>query len=285
MTSVLLRHIPWLYTCNDRDELIEQAYVHVVDDLVAAIGREPCPIAGADAVHDLTGCIVVPGLINLHHHFFQSVTRAIPLGQRATALDWLYASYPIWAELDEDAMYWSCLTASAELLLSGATTSADHSYYHPGGGDTMIAQQVRAVAEAGLRLHLVRGCMPTIEGDLEARLQPVMGERVRALLDDDEDLVARVERDVRRHHDSAPRAMLRLALGPTGVTYARPDYMRAFAALGETYGCGLHTHYLPREQERRRALDLVGMSPLAFLRASGWLRPGSWFAHCPRAVG
>src|SRR3954464_6829850 len=122
MGTVLLRHIPWIYTCDDRDTLIEQGWIQVEDNRIAALGREPCPVAGADASYDLTGCIVVPGLINLHHHFFQAVTRAIPLGQRATAVEWLHASYPLWAELDADAMYSACQTAAAELLLSGATT-------------------------------------------------------------------------------------------------------------------------------------------------------------------
>src|SRR5260221_7037119 len=202
MPTILLRNIPWIYTCNEQDALVEQGWIKIVDRRIAALGREPCPIAGADAVHDLAGCIVVPGLVNLHHHFFQSVTRAIPLGQRATALDWLYASYPIWAELDEDAMYQACLTASAELLLSGATTSADHSYYLPGRDHVMIEAQLRAVAEAGLRLHLVRGCMPTIEGDLGERLKPVMGDPLAALMDDDGDLLARLQRDLKRHHDN-----------------------------------------------------------------------------------
>ncbi len=101
------------------------------------------------------------------------------------------------------------------------------------------------------------------------------------MMDDDDDLLARIERDLKRHHDNGEGAMVRLALGPTGVTYARPHYMRAFADLGEAYGCGLHTHFLPRQAERRRSLDLTGLSPLDFLRQSGWVRPGTWFAHSP----
>jgi cytosine/adenosine deaminase-related metal-dependent hydrolase len=280
MSTLLLRHARWIYTCDDRHHVVEDGYVLVHDRRIADVGREPCPHGSADEVHDLSGCLVLPGLINLHHHFYQTLTRAIPLTQRARALDWLFGMYPVWAELDAESMASGALTAAAELLLSGATTSVDHSYLLPGEDGEVLDEEVRAVREAGLRLHLVRGCLPALEGNLAERLRPVLGERMDGLIDREETLFPRLERDIRRHHDDAPFSMLRIAVGPTGVTFANPSLMRRTAEVAAAHGCGLHTHYHPRDDERQLAERLHGRSPAAFLRDCGWLRPLTWFAHC-----
>lgn len=280
MATLLLRNIAWLYTCDDGHRCLRNAYVHIVDGRVAAIGNEPAPMQGADRQIDLAGCIVIPGLVNLHHHFFQSITRAIPLGQRATAFDWLFAMYPLWAELDEESMQAATMAAGAELLLTGCTTSVDHSYLIPAGSGDLPSAEVRAAGRLGLRLHLVRGCMPTMEGDVAERLAPLMGDRLGVLLDDPV-TVARAMRDVLdRFHDRSPLAMVRVAVGPTTVPYRLDGLMRDMAAMSREYDCGLHTHYQPRETEARICRESHGLTPIDYLEQAGWLTPRTWFAHC-----
>jgi cytosine/adenosine deaminase-related metal-dependent hydrolase len=280
MTTVLLRNADRIYTCNETDEVIENGYVLIRDNVIEDIGQEPCPVAQADAVHDLSGCLVIPGFVNIHHHFFQSLTRAIPAGQRAVSLDWLAGMYPLWAEFDPEAIYWGALAAAGELLLSGATTSADLAFLLPGNDGESVGEEVRAAQEIGLRLHLVRSGMPTLEGDIEQQLGPILGDKLSNFIDDEETLLSRMEADVRRHHDSSRLSMLRLDLGPTAVTYEKPSLMSRIADLAKEHGCGLHTHYRPRGNERAQALELTGDTPIKFLDKSGWLGPRTWFAHC-----
>lgn len=280
MATLLLRNIGWLYTCDAGERVLKDAWLLAEDGVVKAMGKEPCPHKGADVVEDLAGCIVVPGLVSLHHHFFQSLTRAIPQSQRARSLPWLYGMYPIWSGIDPEAMHWATLAAAGEFLLTGGTTCADHSYLLPGKGSEMVDAQAGAAKQAGIRLHLVRGCMPTIEGDLAERLGPMLGDRLKRMLDDPAELFGRIEADVKRHHDDAPGSMLRIDLGPTGVTYAQPELMRRTADIAEAHGLGLHTHFHPRQMERELCLKNTGMDTIAFLRKSGWLTPRAWYAHC-----
>lgn len=280
MATLLLRNIGWLYTCDAQERVIRHAYLLAEDGRVVDMGKEPCPHAGADVVEDLAGCIAVPGLISLHHHFFQSLTRAIPQSQRTRSLAWLFGMYPIWSGIDADAMRWATLAAAGELLLTGGTTCADHSYYLPGDGSEMVDAQVSAAAEAGLRLHLVRGCMPTIEGDLAERLGPMLDGRLKRMLDDPAALFSRIEADLAHHHDASRGSMLRLDLGPTGVTYAQPEIMRRLADVAQANGLGLHTHFHPRQIERDACLRHTGKDTMTFLRDSGWLTQRAWYAHC-----
>jgi 8-oxoguanine deaminase len=280
MRTTLLRNISWLYTCDQQDAVMTNAYVCVTDGRIASIGQEPCPITNADEEIDLEGHLVTPGLINLHHHFYQTLTRAVPEADRTNGLDWLFSLYPLWAGLDPEAMYWSSMTALAELVKSGATTVADHSYLAPGGSFDYVQNQVAAARALGVRFHLVRGSMVTIEGDLATRLKPVLGEaRLTRLLDDEAELPARLEAALALH-DPSPFSMLRIALGPTGVTYAKPQLMKLMARLAGQVGAGLHTHFHPRQIERGYSRELTGMEPIDFLEETGWLRPGTWMAHC-----
>jgi len=277
--SLLLRHCGWIYTCDERDKVIANGFIRIEGGHIEEIDHEPYAGAPAETNIDLAGAIVLPGLVNLHHHFFQSLTKAVPPGTRATALDWLFQMYPIWACYDAQAFSVASELAAAELLLSGATTSADHSYFHPQLGVETLPAQIEAVRRTGLRFHLVRGSVATIEGDLESRLARVMGDDVCSLIDDLPRLQSATEAAVRRYHDSSDGAMLRIDLGPTGVTYAKPELMRANAVLAAEYGCGLHTHYHPRELEREISRRLVKQEPLRFLADAGWIRPRTWMAH------
>jgi 8-oxoguanine deaminase len=195
-------------------------------------------------------------------------------------LDWLTGLYPLWVELDPQAMYCATKVAAAELLLSGGTTSADHSFMAPGGDLEILETQIAACREIGLRLHLVVGSMPTLEGNLEELLKPALGERIGRLVDPEPRVYAIMESMARRFHDASVGAQTRIGLGPVGVTYTKSDMMTKIAKLADEYGCGLHTHLHPRPDEREKAKQYLDCGPVDFLARAGWLRPGTWFAHC-----
>lgn len=279
MMSLLIKNALALYTCDANDRVYRNAYVLTENNRIRAIGEGECPLP-ADRVIDASGCVVLPGFINLHHHFFQSVTRAVPFAQRTKSMDWLHRMYPLWLELEPDDMYWASIAAAGELLLTGATTCADLSYLMPALGNVYADAQVRAVRELGLRFHLVRGSTVTIEGELEERLRPLLGNRIGALVDPEDQVIPQAKDALRRFHDPSEFSMLRVDLGPTGVTYAKPKMMRAYADLARDAGCGLHTHYHPRQEERDRSQALTGFEAMEFLRQSGWVGERTWFAHC-----
>lgn len=278
MPRLLLRHADWIYTCDDAQRVIRDGYVLVDGTRIAAVGPEPAPALAADEEISASGWLVTPGLVNIHHHLYQTLTRAVPLAGRSDILGWLYAMYPVWAEIDPEAYYWAALAASCELLVSGCTTNADFAYLMPEADGEMTAEEIRAVREAGVRFVLTRGGMPTIEADLENRLRPVMGAQLDRLLDREDALFPKLEATLRRFHDTSPGAMLQVALGPTSVTYARPRFMRRFADLAHAHACGLHVHFDPRPDERAVMRERGGR-PIDLLRESGWLWERTWFAH------
>lgn len=278
MASLLLRNIGWLYTCDANDRTLQNGYVLIVDGCIQDIGVEPCPHNASESI-DLSQHVVTPGLINLHHHFFQSLTRAVPEADRTPALEWLLTMYQFWAAVDPEALYWGTMTAGAELLRSGATTAVDHSYLMPGGDSEYVTAQIDAARQLGLRFHLVRGSMATIEANLADRLRPLLREKLDRMLDKDTDIIPLLEAAL-GHSDGGPGSMLRIDIGPTGITYTRPELMKRMARLAEQCRSGLHTHYLPRRVEREMSQSLLGMTPLELLDKSEWLRPGTWLAHC-----
>lgn len=278
MPDLLLRHADVIHTCDDARLVIHDGYVFVQDGRIAAVDREPAPAVAVDEEVSVAGCVVTPGLVNIHHHLFQTVTRAVPLATRSSVLEWLYAMYPIWAEIDTDAYYWAALATSCELLASGCTTNADFAYLMPESDGEMAAEEIRGAREAGIRFVLTRGGMPTIEADLEIRLRPVMGRQLERLLDREEDLFRKLEATIRRYHDTSRGAMLQVAVGPTSVTYGRPRFMRRFADLARASRCGLHVHFDPRPDERALMHERGGR-PIDLLRATGWLGERTWFAH------
>lgn len=278
MSRLLLRRADCIHTCDDVHQVIRDGYVLIEDGRIAALGPEPAPPLSADEEISVAGCLVTPGLVNIHHHLYQTLTRAVPLATRSNILEWLYAMYPIWAEIDADAYYWAALATSCELLASGCTTNADFAYLMPETNGEMAAEEIRGVREAGIRFVLTRGGMPTIEADLESRLRPVMGAQLERLLDREETLFPKLESTLRRYHDTSPGAMLQVAVGPTSVTYSRPQFMRRFADLARASACGLHVHFDPRPDERAIMRDRGGRRTV-WMRGEGLRRPHPAHEH------
>jgi cytosine/adenosine deaminase-related metal-dependent hydrolase len=279
--SIMIRRASAIYPCRGKGEApIIDGWIHTSGSAIVALGHEPCPVTTADEVIDAWGKLVIPGLVNVHHHFFQSVTRAVPSGQREWSLGWLQAMYPLWQELDSDAVHAAAQVAVAELLLTGATTSADFAYLYPAGRSELLDVEVAAVRELGLRLHVVRGCTPVLEGRISDELARLRGfDRIR-LVEPAPDILAACERAVARFHDSSPFAMCRVALGPTAIPYGDRGLLDALVKFSDEAGLGRHTHLSSRPDDVRRCQDLHGCRPTEYLRSIGWLGERSWLAHC-----
>jgi 8-oxoguanine deaminase len=280
MAQTLLTDIDWLYTCSDHGSFERNAWVLIQDGIVIDVGTHDRRPRETENRISLRGCVVTPGFINLHHHFFQSITRAVLGSEKSSVLSWLLMLYPVWVQLRAVDMAAATRVAAAELLLSGCTTSVDHSYLVPNNDDEILETELATARDMGLRMHLVVGAAPTLEGDLEKQLGALIGPSVHRLVSGEPDILNQMDRFARGHHDTTFGAMTRISFGPTGVTYERPDFMTRVAELAARHGCGLHTHLHPRPDEREKASRHLGTGPVSFLKQAGWLRPGTWFAHC-----
>lgn len=278
--SILVRHAAVIYPCATRnEEPIVGGWLRIDGHRITALGPEPCPWDEADVAIDGRGKAVIPGLVNVHHHFWQSLTRAVPLGRSQWSVGWLRSMYPLWQELDADAMHAGAQLAAAEAMLTGATTSVDFAYLYPEGREDLLDVEVAAVREVGLRLHVVRGCTPILEKDITAELASLPGIDAIRLTETSAEIVAACERALGRHHDSGPLAMCRIALGPTAVPFHDTDLLEALIRLSDEGRCGRHVHLQPRPDEVQRCYELHGCRPTEFLRRVGWLQPTSWLAH------
>jgi len=220
------------------------------------------------------GCVVLPGLINCHHHMYQTLTRAVGTGPGLVLFDWLRALYPVWAEMDPEAVYVSTQIALAELMLSGATTVADHLYLFPGGA--RLDDSIAGAQAMGVRFHATRGSMSV--GESQGGLPP---DRV---CEGEGAILADSRRLIEAHHDAAHGAMTRIALAPCSPFSVSADLMRESAALARAHaGVALHTHLAETLDEERYCIEKFGMRPIAYAESLGWLGPDVWFAHMVHA--
>jgi cytosine/adenosine deaminase-related metal-dependent hydrolase len=220
------------------------------------------------------GCVVLPGLINGHHHLYQTLTRSIGTGGGLALFDWLRRLYEVWAGVDGEAVYLSARLGLVELLLSGATTVADHLYLFPNGA--RLDDEIAAARELGVRFHPTRGSMSL--GRSQGGLPP------DHLVEDEDAILADCERLLGRFHDAAPHAMLRLGLAPCSPFSVSPQLMRDSAALARRHPrVGLHTHLAETLDEERYCLAQFGQRPLDYAASLGWTGPDVWFAHVVHA--
>lgn len=277
MTRTVIRNAQCLYTFDDTDSVLSGVDLVIEGDRIAAIGPEQ-GTSGADRVIDASQHLVLPGLVNTHHHFFQHTARAMPTTFGSTIIDWLTDCYVLWAGLDTEAVYWSTQAAVAELLLSGCTTAADFAYLHPNGQTELFDEEVRAVREMGIRFHGVRGCTPTLEEPVAENLAAA-GVDPAQFLEAEDEILSRCQKAIEDYHDAAPHAMVRVGLGPTQTHYRSPEFMRELKDLARRYGAGTHLHLHPRPDERKLVQELYGTSPLGFLDEVGWLDEATWIGH------
>lgn len=238
---------------------------------IARIGANlPAP-AGTEIV-DASRHVVLPGLVNTHHHFYQTLTRNLPAVQNAKLFDWLLYLYEIWKHLDSEAVYWSSMLAMAELAKTGCTLTTDHHYLYPAGFQEDIpALQFKAAADLGLRFAPTRGSMSRSKKD--GGLPP------DSTVQDEDEILAHSEDTIRRFHDSAPDAMRKVALAPCSPFSVSEDLMRRSAELARRHGVRIHTHLAETNDEDDYCVSIYGRRPLRVMEDCGFTGPDVWYAH------
>ena len=239
----------------------------VITELIPAGGTPSTPAA----VFDASRHVVIPGLINTHHHFFQTLTRCLPAALNRTLFGWLQALYPVWARLTPETLDAAVTVAMAELLLSGCTTTTDHHYVFPAGLENAIEIEAAVAQRLGIRAMFTRGSMNLSVRD--GGLPP------DSVVQDIDTILADSARLIDALHEPQPHAMLQVALAPCSPFSVTQQLMRATAELADQRNVRLHTHLAETEDEADFCQARFGCSPLDYLEQCGWLRPGTWLAH------
>jgi cytosine/adenosine deaminase-related metal-dependent hydrolase len=251
----------------DRSEL-PGGWILVEDGLVAAAGDGAAP--EADRVVDLSGCLVTPGLVNTHHHLYQTLTRT--RAQEADLFTWLRTLYPLWSRIDEESEHAAARTGLAELALSGCTTVFDHHYVFPPGRPGILEAEVRAARELGLRLVASRGSMDM--GESDGGLPP------DSLVEETDAVLAETERAAGSFHEPGAGARIQITVAPCSPFSVTRKLMVESAALARRLGLLLHTHLAETAEEERYCLEEYGLRPVEYMAELGWLDRDVWCAHC-----
>jgi cytosine/adenosine deaminase-related metal-dependent hydrolase len=270
MTTLLIRDAECVASFDDARRESRGASVFVRDHLIEAIGPAAALPATADEVIDARGHLVLPGLVNTHHHMYQSLTRAIPGVQDAELFSWLRGLYPIWAGLTPEMVRVSTQLAMAELLLAGCTTSSDHLYIYPNG--VRLDDSIEAARAIGMRFVATRGSMSV--GQSLGGLPPDrVVEREDAILKD-------TQRLIETWHEGAHGAMLNIAVAPCSPFSVSRDLMRQSAALARAHGVRLHTHLAENDHDIAYSREKFNCTPAEYAQDLGWLGHDVWHAHC-----
>ncbi|MGU3540751.1 8-oxoguanine deaminase [Methylobacterium sp. A54F] len=270
MPTLLLKNADVLVTMDGARREIRGGGLYAEDNRIVAVGTADELPDTADTVIDLAGHVVLPGLVNTHHHMYQTLTRAVPAAQDAELFGWLKALYPIWAGLTPEMVQVSTQTAMAELILSGCTTSSDHLYIYPNG--CRLDDSIEAAEVIGMRFHAARGSMSV--GESQGGLPP------DAVVEDEGAILTETRRLIERWHDPARFAMRRIVVAPCSPFSVSRDLMRESAALARAYGVSLHTHLAENDNDISYSLEKFGMSPAQYAEDLGWVGRDVWHAHC-----
>ena len=270
MGTLLIRNARLLVTMDAQRREIAGGGVFARDHVIEAVGPSAELPAGADEVIDAHDQVVLPGMVNTHHHMYQTLTRAIPAVQDCELFGWLGGLYPIWANLTPEMVRVSTQTAMAELLLSGCTTSSDHLYVYPNG--VRLDDSLEAAREIGMRFHAARGAMSV--GQSLGGLPPdSVVEREDAILTD-------TQRLIERWHDPARYAMQRIVVAPCSPFSVSRELMRDAAQLARAHGVSLHTHLAENDNDVAYTREKFGCTPAEYLQSVGWVGADVWCAHC-----
>lgn len=268
--TLLIRDADLVVTMDDDRRELRRASVWVRGPVIEAVGPADTLPRDADEVIDARGHLVLPGLVNTHHHMYQSLTRAIPAAQDAELFGWLRTLYPIWAGLTPEMVHVSTQVAMAELLLSGCTTSSDHLYLYPNG--VRLDDSLQAADEIGMRFHAARGSMSV--GESAGGLPP------DTLVEAEADILADTQRLIEAWHDPSRHAMRRVVAAPCSPFSVSRDLMRESAALARALGTRLHTHLAENDHDVAYSREKFGMTPAQYAESLGWLGDDVWHAHC-----
>ncbi len=270
MSTLLIKHADLVITMNEERRKIANGGVFVRDNVIDKVGATEELPGTADEVINATGMVLLPGLINTHHHFYQTLTRAVPGSQNEKLFDWLVRLYPIWGELTDEAIYISTKTAMAEMILSGCTTSSDHLYLYP--NDSTADAQARAAHDIGMRFHMTRGSMSL--GRSKGGLPP------DHVVQDEDHIIDDCQRLIDTYHDPKPFSMLRVGLAPCSPFSVTADLMRRTAELARLYdNVMLHTHVAETKDEETFCLKEFNKRPAKYMEELGWVGSDVWWAH------
>jgi 8-oxoguanine deaminase len=269
MATLLVKNARLLVTMDDQRRKVPNGGIFVCDNVIQAVGPAAELPGQADKVVDASDMVVLPGLINTHHHLYQTLTRALPAVQNARLFDWLVYLYPRWANLTAEAVYHSALVGLAELLLSGCTTVSDHLYLVP--NDARHDDEIQAARELGVRFHPCRGSMSL--GRSQGGLPP------DSVVQTEDEIIADCERLLSLFHDPALYSMLRIVVAPCSPFSVTGDSMRRSAAWARQHGLTMHTHVAETKDEERFCLEKFACRPVEYMRRLDWVGPDVWYAH------
>ena len=268
MATLLVKNAHIL-TMDDRQTELSDGGLFIRDGFIEQVGNTADLPQAADEVLDLTDHVIVPGLVNTHHHFYQTLTRAVPAAQDANLFNWLKTLYPIWARIQPQDIFTSTSTALTELALSGCTTASDHLYLFPNG--SKLDDEIAAASEIGLRLHASRGSMSLSES--KGGLPP------DSVVDTEDSILKDSQRLIEKYHDPKPGSMVQIVLAPCSPFSVTSDLMKQSAVLAREYGVHLHTHLAETEDEEQFCMDMFGHRPVGYMQEVGWVGDDVWFAH------
>lgn len=270
MPDVLIKGADVVVTMDDARRELAGADVLVRDGVIVDVGVG-LAAAGAEVI-EAAGCVVTPGLVNTHHHLYQTLTRAVPGGQDALLFGWLQTLYPIWATFGPEEMFVSAQIGLAELALSGCTMTSDHLYLYPNGA--RLDDTIAAAQEVGLRFHPTRGAMSI--GESDGGLPP------DSLVEREADILEDCIRVIDAHHDASEGAMVRVGVSPCSPFSVSRELMRDAAVLARDKGVMLHTHLAENDEDIAYSLEKFGCRPGQYAEDLGWTGPDVWHAHCVR---
>lgn len=267
--TLLVKNVKHLVTCDLTDRLLERVNVLVRDGVITEISNEELT---ADDVIDASDMVMYPGLINTHHHLYQTFSRNLPQVQNMELFPWLKTLYEIWKHVDEDVVYYSSLTGMGELLKTGCTTCLDHHYVFPkAAGDGLLDSQFAAADALGMRFHATRGSM-----DLSVKDGGLPPDSVVQTVDE---ILKSCEKAVTKYHDSSRYSMHQVALAPCSPFSVTGDLLRESAVLARELKVRLHTHLAETKDEEQFTLEKFGMRPLEYMESLGWVGSDVWYAH------
>jgi cytosine/adenosine deaminase-related metal-dependent hydrolase len=268
--NLLIKNALRVVTMDDSHRELSGADVLTRGRTILMIGKD-LPEEGAEVI-DASGCVVLPGLVNTHHHLVQTLTRNVPAAQNAKLFDWLVYHYQIWRHLTPDAVAAGAEVGLSELLLTGCTTSTDHTYLVPKGqSGEFFDRQIDAARRLGIRFHPTRGSMTV--GSSKGGLPP------DDCCQDEEDVYRDCERLVKEYHDAGPYSMCRVGLAPCAPFSVSVELMKTMAVQAKKWGVRLHTHLAETLDEEEYCLKRYKLRPLDFIESVGWLEGNAWFAH------
>jgi len=272
MTEFLIKNADAIMTMDDQRRELHGADIRLTNGVIAEIGYE---LETLGEIVMATGCSVTPGLVNTHHHLYQTLTRAVPGGQDALLFGWLQTLYPIWSRFGPEEMRVSAMVGLAEMALSGCTLSSDHLYLYPNG--SRLDDTIDAAKEVGLRFHPTRGSMSI--GESDGGLPP------DALVENEDNILEDCIRVIDAHHDSSEGAMVRVGVAPCSPFSVSRELMRDAAILARDKSVMLHTHLAENDEDIAYSLEKFGVRPGQYAEELGWTGDDVWHAHCVKLDG